>query len=149
MANVHTLSDLNNGGGGGGGYPGGGGGGGYMPMGMPMGGRQPGGQPPPQLDPEAKDALSMFAGFSGGGGQQTKAPRQENFWDMWKFTFCSNFYPTAVPALMWYAITLMYILSLCLSPKYDSVLAPSGLNYYVFLGPNLKLLEEWGCKDQQ
>jgi len=50
---------------------------------------------------------------------------------------------------MWYAMTIMYILSLCFSPNYESVLAPPGLNYYVFLGPNLKLLEAWGCKDQQ
>lgn len=116
-----------------------------MPMGMPMGRGQPG-QPQPQLDPEAIDAMSMFAGFSGGGGQQTKPPRQENFWDMWKFTFCSNFYPLAVPALMWYAMTLMYIFSLCFSGRTYEIF--TGLNDYVFLGPNIGLLTAWGSKFQ-
>jgi len=132
MANVHTLNDLNRGGGGGGGgYPGGGG---YMAM----GGQEPG----PPLDPEAMDALSMFQGLQGGGGQQSKPPREENFWDMWKFTFCANFTPNAIPAIVFYINTVVYIAAIIWSNiQYGK------LNNNVFLGPELALLNEWGAKN--
>lgn len=29
--------------------------------------------------------------FGGSKGVQDKHPRLENFWDMWKFTFCPHF----------------------------------------------------------
>ena len=138
MANVHTLSDLNQGGGGypgrgggGGGFPGGGGG--YAPMG---GGEQ---QP---LDPEAQDAMKMFAFMNGGHGQ-TKPPREENFWDMWKFTFCSNFTPKALPAVMFYTNTFVYALTIIVSQVDNNY----SLNSSVFLGPDVTLLAEWGAND--
>lgn len=84
----------------------------------------------------------MFSGLQGGSGTQTKPPREENFWDMWKFTFCGNFKPTAVPAVIYFVMTGVYIASLV-----GSELFYDGLNNYVFLGPSLQLLQDWGAKD--
>lgn len=33
----------------------------------------------------------VFSLFGGAAGEQDKHPREENFWDMWKFTFCPHF----------------------------------------------------------
>lgn len=77
-----------------------------------------------------------------GGHGQTKPPREENFWDMWKFTFCSNFTPKALPAVMFYINTFVYVLTIIVSQ-----ISYPGLNPYVFLGPDLTLLAEWGAND--
>lgn len=85
------------------------------------------------------EALKMFSGLQGGGGVQDKPPRDENFWDMWKFTFCGNFSPRALPAVIWFAMTGVYIAS--------CVMSIDSLNFYVFLGPDLTLLNHWGAKN--
>ena len=43
----------------------------------------------PPMDEEAKQAIGMYGGLTGGGrGDNVKPPRKENYWDMWKLTFC-------------------------------------------------------------
>jgi len=56
---------------------------------QPQGGQMAGmaGQP---MDEESKSALGLYSGLMGGGGGASagKPPREENYWDMWKTTFC-------------------------------------------------------------
>ena len=40
------------------------------------------------MDEEAKQAAGLYGGLTGGGGNIGKPPRKENYWDMWKSTFC-------------------------------------------------------------
>jgi hypothetical protein len=42
------------------------------------------------MDEESKSALGLYSGLMGGGGGASagKPPREENYWDMWKTTFC-------------------------------------------------------------
>ena len=84
----------------------------------------------------------MFSGLQGGATKQDKKPREENFWDMWKFTFCGNFRPQALPFVMFVIMTVVYVASLIISET-----SYRGLNNYIFLGPNLSLLNDWGAKN--
>lgn len=84
----------------------------------------------------------MFSGMQGGMGRQDKPPRDENFWDMWKYTFCSNFTTKAMPAIVFYISTAVYIISV-----FWSMINYGYLNNSVFLGPSLQLLDNWGAKN--
>ena len=81
MSNVHTLSDLNRNDN----NPSGGAAYGRMSAGQNpmMGGAQP-------MDEESKQAVGLFSGLTaqGSGSSAGKPPREENYWDMWKSTFC-------------------------------------------------------------
>ena len=78
----------------------------------------------------------------GGGGSAGKHPREENYWDMWKTTFCPAFTPVSFTFLFWVIFTIIYIGTLCImmSPNKD-------LNSNVFLGPDLRTLHNWGALD--
>ena len=133
MANVHTLESLNNNGGGGNG--GGGGGGGRGGAGG-MAGMQP-------ADEESKQAAGMFGGLMGGGGADAgKPPREENYWDMWKTTFCPKFTPVSFTFLFWIMFTAVYVLTLCMMMSPNKELNPTQ-----FLGPDLRTLHKWGALD--
>jgi len=129
MANVHTLGDLNNDDRG----VGGGNRMGYNPM---------AGGPAQDLDPEAQAAMDMFSGVMGGSAKQTKKPREENFFDMWRFTFCGNWSLMAWPNIVFLIITVVYIVEIVLT-----VMSDKDFNEYVFMGPPLSLLDSMGAKN--
>jgi len=89
------------------------------------------------MDPETQQAAGMFSVMTG-GGRQVKAPRQENFWDFWKNTFCPNFHPFAFPFIVWVINTIMFAASLFmnLNDQYQ-------MDDQVFLGPDPIVLANW------
>ena len=103
-----------------------------------MGGMQPN-------DEESKEAAGMFGSLLGtmGGGQDIgKHPRTENYWDMWKSTFCPRFTPFSFTFCIFAVNTTAYFLSLFMAAT------PSKeLNQYVFLGADLETLHKWGALD--
>ena len=129
MSNIHGLNEYRNE------NPGGGGGYGRIPGG-------PGGQQP-QMDPEAQEAANMFGGLAGGTGNQAKDPRSENFWDMWKFTFCPNFSPNSFTFYLTIVLTIMYIMELVFTFSQSD----RELNSNVFLGPDPRTLNTFGAKN--
>jgi len=134
MSNIHGLGDYRGGNGGGGGG-GGGGGPGY--------GRMPGGPGGEPLDDETRAAVGLFGGLSGGGGQQTKDPRQENFWEMWKFTFCPSFHTNSFINYLILINTAVFIMELVLTGVNNAY----SLNDQVFLGPDQRVLNDMGAKN--
>ena len=55
----------------------------------------------------------MFKNFSDTGQEPgSKAPREYNFWDFWKSTFCPNFTVFAFPFIIWLINTALYIATL-------------------------------------
>lgn len=66
----------------------------------------------------------------------------ENFWDMWKFTFCPQFRVVSFTFFMVNANLLIWILTLIFSG-----INYGGMNDLVFLGPDVKLLNKWGAKN--
>jgi len=77
MSNVHTLGSLNRENEDSAG-----------PAYSQMGSRQSSMGMAPQ-DEESKEAVQMFGSLTGSGGNSIgKPPRKENYWDMWKSTFC-------------------------------------------------------------
>ena len=129
MSNVHTLGDLQN------------------------NNNQPGpaygriGQQQNQMgmapmDEESKQAMGMFGGLTGQGGNIGKLPREENYWDMWKSTFCPQFTVVSFTFLIWLVNTAAYVATLfmAVSPNKE-------LNDKVFLGPDLYTLHAWGALD--
>lgn len=73
-----------------------------------------------------------------GGGRQVKAPRQENFWDFWKNTFCPNFTIFAFPFVVFVINTAVYITTLFMNFNINYNLDDS-----VFLGADTALLAKW------
>jgi len=64
-------------------------------------------------------------------GQQepgSKAPRDYNFWDFWKYTFCPNFTFLAFPFVVWVINTALYI----------ATLVGAGVKGYPLSGPGNK-----------
>ena len=59
---------------------------------------------------------------------------------MWKYTFCGNFRVTALPAVAFYVSLAVYVSSLFISES-----SYGGLNSYLFLGPSVQLLNDWGA----
>lgn len=87
-------------------------------------------------DPESQQAAALFGGLAGGSGGETdrKAPRNENYWDMWKSVFCPNFTPFSFTFLIWIINTGLYgflLISTGVGGEYK-------LNPLVFLGPDLR-----------
>ena len=67
----------------------------------------------PPMDEEAKQAIGMYGGLTGGGsGNNVKPPRKENYWDMWKFTFCPQFTMLSFIFVIWVVNTVIYLLTL-------------------------------------
>ena len=58
--------------------------------------------------------MNMFKTFQNIGQQEpgSKAPRDYNFWDFWKYTFCPNFTVFAFPFVIWVINTALYIATL-------------------------------------
>ena len=94
-------------------------------------------------DEESRQAIGMYGGLTGGGGNIGKHPRQENYWDMWKSTFCPQFTMLSFTFVIWVVNTLMYLATLLLT----WVRTDRYLNSWVFLGPDLRILHEWGALD--
>jgi len=94
------------------------------------------------MDEESKAALGMYGGLTGQGGATTKPPRKENYWDMWKGTFCPQFTMLSFTFIIWVTNTLVYMATL-----FATVRPSRELNYYVFLGPELTTLHAWGALD--
>jgi hypothetical protein len=57
---------------------------------------------------------------------------------MWKYTFCGNFKPDAIPMIFWIIMSVVYITTVALSEK---------LNELIFMGPDLIVLNKWGAKN--
>ena len=94
-------------------------------------------------DEESKEAVQMYGQLTGSGGNNIgKHPRQENYWDMWKSTFCPQFSYFSFTFIIFAINTLMYLLSLLMTTQGDK-----SLNQYVFLGPDLHTLHKWGALD--
>ena len=71
--------------------------------------------------------------------REGKNARQENFWDMWKFTFCPKLSLMSFSFFMVILQTFMWILTLTFTGiNYE-------LNSSVFLGPALEVLNKWGA----
>lgn len=75
-------------------------------------------------------------------GQQSKHPRDENFWDMWKTTFCPTFTTKRFIFFIILANMAVYITSL-LFTWFEG----DHLNPLIFLGPNSKILQQFGACD--
>jgi len=140
MSNVHTLNDLNNGGGGGGGQG--------PPYGRMQGNQGMGGMGMEPADEESKQAAVMFQGLnfmsvSQGGASAGKPARKENYWDMWKTTFCPQFSIVSFTFMCWAINTLVYLASLVFMVSPNKELNPA-----VFLGPDLRTLHAWGALDR-
>ena len=98
----------------------------------------------PPMDEEAKQAIGMYGGLTGGGrGDNVKPPRKENYWDMWKLTFCPQFTMLSFIFLIWVVNTVMYLLTLLTT----WIRKDRELNRWVFLGPDLEVLHAWGALD--
>jgi len=94
-------------------------------------------------DEESKEAVQMFGSLTGSGGNNIgKAPRDENYWDMWKSTFCPQFSYASFTFMIFALNTLVYLMSLLMTIGPDR-----RLNDLVFLGPDLLTLEKWGALD--
>ena len=99
------------------------------------------------LTEESKAALTMYT--SSGLCNQTenmrpregKTARDENFWDMWKFTFCPKLSLVSFSFFMVILQVFMWVLTLV----FTGVNQDEGLNEFVFLGPSLKVLDKWGA----
>lgn len=87
----------------------------------------------------------MFASLNCTGSDIGKVPRQYNFWDFWKATFCPNFHPYAFPFVVWLVNTIMYLTTLI----YSNVVAPDPTKFdpnptnmyrFVFIGPRPGIL---------
>ena len=93
-------------------------------------------------DEESKQAMGLFGGLKGqgGGASAGKPPREENYFDMWKSTFCPQFTPWSFTFLIWVANTIVYIASLCVLVGPEKIVNP-----LVFLGPDPRTLENWGA----
>jgi len=67
----------------------------------------------------------------------------ENFWDMWKFTFCPDFKTVSFTCFMCAFQLIIWITSLI----FTGINTGMDLNNKVFLGPSTKLLDTWGAKN--
>jgi len=85
----------------------------------------------------------MFGGLTGGLTEQRKAPRDENYWDMWKFTFCPNFSACSFTFFLFLINTVMYIYLVVAT----CFLFDKGLDAKAFLGPDLALLNTYGARN--
>ena len=95
------------------------------------------------MDEEAKQAAGLYGGLTGGGGNIGKPPRKENYWDMWRSTFCPQFTMLSFIFMIWVLNTVMYIITLIMT----AVRTDKDLNGFVFLGPDLEVLHAWGALD--
>jgi len=91
----------------------------------------------------------MYAGVCGNlCGNEHLRPREgkramnENFWDMWKFTFCPQFKWMSFTFFMVNLNLLVWIITLVFSG-----INYGGMNQLVFLGPSPKLLDKFGAKN--
>ena len=93
------------------------------------------------MDEESKQAMGMYSGLTGNmGASAGKPPREESYWDMWMTTFCPKFSIISFTFMIWAINTAVYIVTL-----FFTVSPNKELNYYVFLGPDLKTLHNWGA----
>jgi len=109
MSNIHTLADTRSSDNPGPAY------GAIGNQQQRMGGMAP-------MDEESKQAMGMFGGLTGSGGNSIgKPPREESYWDMWKSTFCPKFTPWSFTFLMWVALTAVYVamLFMTVQPRYE------------------------------
>ena len=96
----------------------------------------------PINDPESLQASAMFGSLSGNGAVQSKDPRKENFWDMWKFTFCPNFSAKSLPVIVAILCLGGYIFSLVMTKTTNLP-----FNSNVLLGPDVGILARYGARD--
>lgn len=101
------------------------------------------------MPPECSEAMLMYAGVCGNlCGNEHLRPREgkramnENFWDMWKFTFCPQFRVVSFTFFMVSMNLFIWILTLVFSEVYYDK-----MNNAVFLGPDTNLLNKWGAKN--
>ena len=74
------------------------------------------------MDEESKQAAGMYGGLTGSGGNNVgKPPRQENYWDMWKSTFCPKFTVVSFTFIIWLITTGVYLATLFMTvqPRYE------------------------------
>lgn len=64
------------------------------------------------MDEESKATVRMYGGLTGSGGNIGKLPRKENYWDMWKSTFCPSFTLLSFIFVIWAVNTLVYLATL-------------------------------------
>lgn len=88
--------------------------------------------------------MVLFANGNGDQRHATKEPRQENYFDMWQTVFCPSFSPLKFTFMIWVVNTCVYIALLTAT----LVIGDYGLNPNVFLGPDVNLLNTWGCLNQ-
>lgn len=72
-----------------------------------------------------------------------KRAMQENFWDMWKNTFCPQFRLVSFTFFMVILNLLVWIMTLI----FTGINSDYRLNSKVFLGAPPKLLDQWGAKN--
>ena len=110
MSNVHTLGSLNNN---------------NNDSGPAYGriGQQQNSMGMAPQDEESKEAVQMYGQLTGQGGNNIgKHPRQENYWDMWKSTFCPQFSYFSFTFMIFALNTLMYLLTLLMTLGADRTL---------------------------
>jgi len=101
------------------------------------------------MPPECSEAMQMYAGVCGNlCGNEHLQPREgkramdENFWDMWKFTFCPQFKAMSFTFFMVNINLVVWIAALIFSE-----INYAGMNNKVFLGPQVDLLSKWGANN--
>lgn len=83
---------------------------------------------------------ALFQGMEGAQNDSVE-PRKETYFDMWKFTFCPNFtfksftFTLVAIQLFLFIVTLVF-----------TIMTDKGLNEYLFLGIQPKILEDFGLR---
>ena len=95
------------------------------------------------MDEESRQAVAIYGPLTGQGGNIGKPPRKENYWDMWKSTFCSNFTVWSFTFMVYLVNTIVYLATLFMT----IIQSDRELNDKVFLGPDLRILHKWGALD--
>jgi membrane associated rhomboid family serine protease len=83
----------------------------------------------------------IFSICGGAAGVQDKHPRNENFWDMWKFTFCPHFRFCSFTMLL-----ILLQISVFIAEMIHSKVEVGHLSKYNFLGAELKTHQLFGMR---
>lgn len=79
--------------------------------------------------------------MGGAAGEQDKHPRDENFFDMWKFTFCPHFRICSFTFLLIFTEVIVFI-----AEAIHSGVKNGGLSKYNFLGAELRTQQDFGMR---
>jgi len=100
------------------------------------------------MPPATQKAVSMYGNMFAvcGGGNihpiDGKDARMENYFDMWKFSFCKKLSFLSFTFIVVCVNTFFWIFTLIMNP-----ILKKSLDNQIFLGPSLELLNSYGAKN--